>query len=205
MCHSVFPDLGKHLKIVHQNDLNKNKFNHLKYRCYKCDMEFNIKQQLLAHELSAHKNMYTFNCELCSKGFSHRESLETHIETHYSDGMKYLCPYCDAGFPHSNGLRTHLVKHIGFNSHENTTHELLTSPIEFSPSRSPEHLDQLFTELNHISEDTNKVFVEQVADDNCRVRFSMNNEEILDNTEIASSPLDSLLNKSPNINIDLNE
>jgi len=171
MCHSVFPDLGKHLKTVHQNDLNKNKANNLKYHCYKCDLEFDIKQQLLAHEFSAHKQMYAYTCEHCFKYFNHKEDFQIHSETHFSETMKYLCPYCDAGFPYSNGLRTHLIKHIDLN-YDNSDFEIPASQIEFSPTRPPEQLDQLFAELSNISEDVNEVYIARVTDDNYQVQYS---------------------------------
>lgn len=177
MCHIVFPDLGKHLKTVHQKDLNKYKVNHSSYNCDKCNMEFDIKQQLRAHELAAHNPTYTYTCEHCFRDFSFREDLEKHIETHYNDSMKYLCPYCDAGFPHSNGLRTHLVKHFGVNNLEPSGLEIPTNQMEYSPTRPPEQLDQLFADFNNISEDTNEVYIEQVANDNYRFMFTNDNED----------------------------
>lgn len=197
MCHSVFPDLGKHLRTVHQNDLIKNKINNRKYDCFKCDMKFYIKQQLIAHEMSAHKPTNTFVCEHCFKEFSHKEDLETHIESHFSDSMKYLCPYCDTGFPHSNGLRIHLTKHIDFNNSENSTIELSPSQIDYSPTRPPEHLDQLFEELTSITDDGDKIYVEQVADDNFQVRFSK------DEDRIGNISKDSFVD--PAIDMDLNK
>lgn len=200
MCHSVYPDLGKHIKIVHQNNLNKNKVNHLKYHCHKCDMTFDIKQQLLAHELSAHKPIYIYTCEHCLEDFSYSEHLEAHLETHFNDSMKYLCPYCDAGFPHSNGLRTHLVEHIEVNSTESSAFEIPSSQMEYSPTRSPEKLDELFAELDTISENVDDIYIEQVAGDNYQVRFAKNDDN---NT---SSSLDLLLNEDDhNIDIELNK
>lgn len=182
MCHLVFPDLGKHIKTVHQDNLNKNK----------------VKQKLHKHELPSHKPMYTYTCEHCLEDFSYRKHLEAHLETHFSGNMKYLCPYCDAGFPHSNGLRTHLVKHIDLNSTESSTFEIPSSQIEYSPTRPPEPLDQLFAELDNISENINDVCTEQVANDNYQVRFE--NDE-----NNPSSPLDLLLNENHNIDIELNK
>lgn len=157
MCHSVFPDLGKHIKTVHQNDLNKNKVN-----CFKCDMEFDTKQHLHAHELHVHRPIYSYTCEHCFKDFTHKKDLETHMETHYSVSKKYLCPYCDVGFSHSNGLRTHLVKHIGLSNLENSAFEVPECKIEYSPTRPPEQLDQLFEELNNISNDVDDAYSDQV-------------------------------------------
>lgn len=170
MCHLVFPDLGEHIRTVHRNDLTKNKVN--AHRCAKCGMEFDIKQQLRAHEFSAHTSAYTsYTCEHCLKYFLSKEDLETHIESHFSDIMKYLCPYCDAGFPNSNGLRTHLINHIGFDSPEYTTSETPVYQIEYSPTRPPEQFDQLFSELNNVSENIDEVYVEQVDDNNYQVSF----------------------------------
>lgn len=197
MCHSVFPDLDKHVRTVHQNDLNKKK--NLNYHCFKCNMEFDIKQQLRAHEMSAHKPIYAYTCEHCFDNFPNKEQLEIHIEAHYSDSMKYLCPYCDAGFPHSNGLRTHLIKHIGFNSAKsNSTLEIPSSQIDYSPTRTPEQLDQLFAEFDHISEEVDEVYVEEVADEDYEVKFEKDDEDT------ASSPLDSLLDDHK-IDIELNK
>lgn len=200
MCHSVFPDLGKHISTVHQNNFNKNKLNRPNYQCHKCDMKFDIKQQLHAHKLSAHNSIDTNTYEHCFKDFAHREEIENNNETH-SDGMKYLCPYCDAGFSHSKGLKTHLVKHISLNNTENSSSEVQNSQIEYSPSRPPEQLDQLFEEINNISNDVDDVYIEQVTDDNYRVRFTNNNED----NENISSPLDSLLDEDDKIGIELNK
>lgn len=159
-------------------------------------MQFDIKQQLRAHEMSAHKPIGTYTCEHCFEDFPNKEQLETHIETHYNESMKYLCPYCDAGFPHSNGLRTHLIKHIGFNSPENnSTFEMPSSQTDYSPTRTPEHLDQLFAELDHISEEVDEVYIEQVSDDNYEVKFVKDNE---DNTSLK---LDSLLDHKIDIEL----
>lgn len=198
MCHSVFPDLGKHLRTVHQSDLNKYKVNRLSYHCYKCNMEFDIKQQLRAHEMAAHNPTYTYTCEHCFKDFYYREDLEEHIETHCNDSMKYLCPYCDAGFPHSNGLRTHLVKHFGVNSPETSVLEILSNQIEYSPTRPPEQLDQLFAELDNMSENADEVYIEEVSDDNFHVKFTKDNEDNI------LSPLDMVTieeNHKANLNI----
>lgn len=162
MCHSVFPDLGKHIRTVHQNDLNINKVNNLQHNCFKSDMKFDAKHHLHSHDLNVHKPIYPHTCEHCFKDFAYKEDLETHMETHYSDSRKYLCPYCDIGFPHSNGLRTHLVKHIGFSGAENSTFEIPDCKIEYSPTRPPEQLDQLFEELNNISNDVDGVYNDQV-------------------------------------------
>ncbi|XP_025417965.1 zinc finger protein 91-like isoform X3 [Sipha flava] len=175
MCHSVFPDLGKHIRTVHQNDLNKNKGSHLQYNCFKCDMKFDTKQHLHAHDLHAHKPIYSHTCEHCYKDFTYKADLETHMETHFNDSKKYLCPYCDVGFSHSNGLRTHLVKHIGSSTPENSAFEIPDCKIEYSPTRPPEQLDQLFEELNNISNDVDDVYNDQVSDDNYRVKLA--NEE----------------------------
>lgn len=175
MCHSVFPDLGKHIKTVHKNDLAKNKV--ISYCCTKCGMEFDIKQQLRAHELSAHKSSDTYTCEHCLKYFSNKQDLDTHIESHYSDLMKYLCPYCDTGFPNSNGLRTHLITHIGYDSPEYSTSETPIHQIEYSPTRPPEQFEQLFSELDNVSEDIDNVYIEQVDDSNYKVSFVKGDED----------------------------
>lgn len=198
MCHSVFPDLGKHIKTVHQNSLNQNKADHLDYHCYKCNMTFDIKQQLRAHELSAHKPVYTYTCEHCLEEFSYKEHLEAHLETHCNDSIKYLCPYCDAGFPHSNGLRAHLVKHIGLNGTESSAFEMPSSQIEYSPMRPPEQLDQLFAELDNISDNVHDVYIEKLADDNYQVGFKAK-----DNENNTKSPLDLLLNNEHQIDVEL--
>lgn len=202
MCHSVFPDLGKHIRTVHNNELNKNKVNkwvdNLKFHCYKCNMEFDIKQQLRAHELSAHKHTYEYNCDHCFKEFAFKEDLKTHVETHHNDSMKYLCPYCDAGFRYSNGLRTHLVKHISINNSDNSIIEIPDSPKELSSTRLPEHLNQLFTELDKVSEHADEIFIEQESDDNYRVDFRKDSE---DNTSLQ---LNSLIDKNHKIDSELN-
>lgn len=200
LCHSVFQDLGKHIRTFHHRIMNKNIVHDLNYHCNKCDMGFNIKQQLRAHELSAHKLNYTYNCEHCFKNFTHREDLERHIETHYSDSMKYLCPYCDTGFPHSNGLRTHLVKHIDFSNPENMAIELPANhKIEYSPTRPPEQLDELFAELDHISDDASSVYIEHDDEDNYRVRFSN------DDDDSTSLPVDLPLDQDNKSDLELNK
>ncbi|KAF0759161.1 Uncharacterized protein FWK35_00013155 [Aphis craccivora] len=195
MCHSVFPDLGEHIRTVHHSDLTRNKVNI--HRCTICGMEFDIKQQLRAHELSAHKSTYTHTCEHCLKYFLCKEDLETHIESHCGD-MKYLCPYCDAGFPNSNGLRTHLISHIGFDSPEYSTSETPVNQIEYSPTRPPEKFDHLFSELDNVSEDGENVYIEQVDDNNYQVSFFKDNE---DN---ASSQIDLLTDDGYEIDTELN-
>lgn len=201
MCHSVFPDLGKHIRTVHQNNFKKNKLNHLNYHCHKCDMEFEMKQQLRAHELSTHKPIDTNTYEHCFKDLPHKEEIENYSETHDSDSMKYLCPYCDAGFSHSKGLKTHLVKHMSFNNTENSISEVQSSQVEYSPSRPPEQLDQLFEEINNISNDVDNVYIERITDDNYRVRFKNNNED----NENISSPLDPLIDEDNKIGIEFNK
>lgn len=134
-------------------------------------MEFDIKQQLRAHELSAHKSACTYTCEYCLKYFLYKEDLDTHVESHYSDTMKYLCPYCDAGFPNSNGLRTHLINHIGYDSPEYSTPETPVYQIEYSPTRPPEQFDQLFSELDNVSDHVDDIFIEKVDDENYQVSF----------------------------------
>jgi len=201
MCHSVFQDLGKHLKTVHKSDLYKNKVNHLEFCCRKCNMEFEIQSQLLAHDLSAHRHTYSYTCEHCSKDFSFRDDLETHIKIHHTSTIKYLCPYCDVGFSHSIGLRTHLTKHIGYNGIENTANELTASQIECSPKRPPEKLNQIFSELNHISLDDREIYVEEVKN-NYQVRFSKDDNKSAD---ISSLTLNSDINKDSTIDVDLNK
>lgn len=174
MCHSVFSDLGEHIRTVHQNNLSKYKANI--YCCTKCGMKFDVKQQLQAHELSAHKSAYTNTCEHCHKYFLCKEDLDTHIESH-SDIMKYLCPYCDAGFPNSNGLRTHLINHIGYDSPEYSTSETPVEPIEYSPTRPPEQFDRLFSEIDDVSEDVDDIYIELVDDNNYQVSFIKSNED----------------------------
>ncbi|XP_022169110.1 zinc finger protein 43-like isoform X2 [Myzus persicae] len=196
MCHSVFPDLGEHIRTVHQNDLAKNKVN--TFCCTTCGIEFDIKQQLRAHELSAHKSANVYTCEHCLKLFSCKEDLDTHIETHYSDIMKYLCPYCDAGFPNSNGLRTHLINHIGYDSPEYSTSETPVYQIEYSPTRPPEKLDQLISELDNVPEDIDDVYIEQVDDDNYQVSFRKGDE---DN---ASSQINLLIDDKHEVDTELN-
>lgn len=199
MCHSVFQDLGKHIRTFHKSSMDKNIVHDLNYHCDKCDMDFDIKQQLRAHELSAHKPNDTYKCEHCFKDFTYRKDLEKHIETHYGDSMKYLCPYCDTGFPHSNGLRTHLVKHIGVSSPENMAIETPSNnKIEYSPTRPPEQLDELFAELDHISDDASIVYIEHDDEDNYRVRFSKDNDS-------TSLPLDPLIDKDNQIDLVLNK
>jgi len=174
MCHSVFPDLGEHIKTVHKNELAKNKV--ISYCCSKCGMEFDIKQQLQAHELSAHKSSDKYTCEHCLKYFMSTQDLDTHIESHYSD-LKYLCPYCDAGFPNSNGLRTHLINHNSYDSPEYSTSGTPVHQIEYSPTRPPEQFDQLFSELGNVSEDVDNVYIEQIDDNNYQVSFVKENED----------------------------
>lgn len=196
MCHSVFPDLGEHIRTVHHSDLTRNKVNI--HRCTICGMEFDIKQQLRAHELSAHKSTYTHTCEHCFKYFLYKEDLETHIESHCGD-IKYLCPYCDAGFPNSNGLRTHLISHIGFDNPEYSTLETPVNQIEYSPTRPPEQFDRLFSELDNVSGDGDNVYIEQVYDNNYQVSFFKDNE---DN---ASSQIDLLTDDGYEIDTELNK
>jgi len=196
MCHSVFPDLGEHIRTVHHSDLTRNKVNI--HRCTICGMEFDIKQQLRAHELSAHKSTNTHTCEHCLKYFLCKEDLETHIESHCGD-MKYLCPYCDAGFSNSNGLRTHLISHIGFDSPEYSTSETPVNQIEYSPTRPPEQFDHLFSELDNISEDGDNVYIEQVDDNNYQVSF------FKDNVDNASSQIDLLTDDGYEIDTELNK
>lgn len=202
MCHLVFPDLGKHLRTVHQSDFKKKKLNHLKYHCPKCNMKFDHQQQLKAHELSAHKLSDIHTCEYCFKDFNLKGELEEHIETHFNENMKYLCPYCDSGFSNSKGLKTHLVKHIGFNSSENSTSEVQDNQIEYSPTKPAEQLNHSFEDLNNISDDVHEVYVEKVTDDNYRVRFTNDHE---DNENISSPLEDSLMDEDDQINIKLNK
>jgi len=197
MCHSVFPDLGEHLRTVHQNDLIKNKVN--THRCTKCGMEFDIKQQLRAHEFSAHKSASSHTCEYCLKYFVCTEDLDTHVESHYSDFMKYLCPYCDVGFPDSNGLRTHLINHIGYNSPDYSTPETPVSEIEYSPTRSPEQFEQLFSEFDNVSEDVDDVYIEQVDEDKYQVTF------VEDGEDNASSQINLLIDDDHTIDTELNK
>ncbi|VVC26399.1 Hypothetical protein CINCED_3A013954 [Cinara cedri] len=202
ICHLVFPDLGKHIRTVHQThprDFNKNNINQLNFNCYSCDMEFDDQQQLRAHELAAHKSInYVYNCEQCCQDFLYKEELEAHIETHYNENKKYLCPYCDAGFPYSNGLKNHLVKHIDLNGSENSTSDVATNQIEHSPIRpiKSEQLDQLFADLEHISDDCDEVYVEQDVDDKYQVRFATN--------DVVKSELDSLVDEDTNVDIEFN-
>lgn len=199
MCHSVFPDLGKHLRTVHKSDLNKYKVNRSKFHCYKCNMEFDIKQQLRAHEMAAHNPTYIYTCEHCFKDFDYKEDLEEHSKTRCNISMKYLCPYCDVGFPHSNGLRTHLVKHFGINSPETSILEIPSNQIEYSPTRPSEQLDQLFAELDNTSENTDEVFIEEVSDDNFQLSFTKDDEDML-------SPLDlDTIEETHTIDLEINK
>jgi len=90
MCHSVFPDLEEHIRTVHHSDLTRNKVNI--NHCTFCSMEFYIKQQLCAHELSEHKYTHTHTCENCLE-YLIKEDLDTNIESHYDDIIKYPFPY----------------------------------------------------------------------------------------------------------------
>lgn len=164
-------------------------------------MEFDDQQQLRAHELAAHKTInYTYNCEQCCQDFAYKEELEAHTETHYNENKKYLCPYCDAGFPYSNGLRNHLIKHIDLNNSEHSVTDTPTNQIEYSPIRSSEQFDQLFADLENISEDADDVYIEQdIEDDDYKVRFT---KDIVKNTSL---PLDSLVDGDPKVEIGLNQ
>lgn len=203
ICHSVFSDLEKHIRTVHQDDFinTEDQRSDLNFHCYKCGMEFDIEQNLHAHILSAHESIDTYNCEHCFKDFDRREELDRHNETHHSNRMKYLCPYCDAGFPHSKGLKTHLIKHIGCNSPENSTSEVQDSQMEYSPTRPPEQLDQLFEELNNISDVVDEVYVKRSTDGNYRVRFTNDDED----NENISSQMESIVNEDHKIDIAINK
>uniref|UniRef100_A0A2H8TK44 Zinc finger protein 26 n=1 Tax=Melanaphis sacchari TaxID=742174 RepID=A0A2H8TK44_9HEMI len=195
MCHSVFPDLGEHIRTVHLDELTRNKVNI--YRCTICGMEFNIKQHLRTHELSAHKSACTHTCEHCLKYFLCKEDLETHIESHYGD-MKYLCPYCDAGFPNSNGLRTHLINHIDFNNSEYSVSETPVNEMEYSPTRPPEQYDHFFPELDEHDEHVDDVYIEEVDDNSYQVSF------VKDNEDKASSQINLLIDDGHEIDTELN-
>lgn len=199
----MFSDLGKHIKTVHQTrqrDSNKNSVAQLDYICYACDMEFDDRQQLRAHELATHKTInYTYNCDQCCQDFTYKEELDAHIETHYNENKKYLCPYCDAGFPYSNGLRNHLVKHIDSNGSENSVTEIPTNKTEYSPIRSSEQFDQLFADLENIPKDADSVYIEHNVEDNYQVRFTA---DVVKNTSL---PLGSLVEEDPKVDIELNK
>lgn len=163
-------------------------------------MGFDDRQQLRAHELAAHKTINdTYYCDQCCKDFTYKEELDAHVETHYNENQKYLCPYCDAGFPYSNGLRNHLVKHIESNGSDNSVTDISTNKIEYSPIRSSEQIDQLFADLENISEDANDVYTEHNVKDNYQVGFST---DVVKNTSL---PLGSLVDKDPKVDIELNK
>lgn len=162
-------------------------------------MEFNIIQQLRAHELAAHQSVNTYTCEQCLKYFSCQEDLETHNEFHCSDNMKYLCPYCDTGFPDSNGLRTHLISHIGSNSPEYSISEPVYK-VEYSPTRPPEQLDVLFSELDNISENVGEVYIKQEEDDNS---YQVTYDSVNGNEEYASSQKNMVIDNGHGIDISL--
>ncbi|XP_050538043.1 putative zinc finger protein 66 isoform X2 [Daktulosphaira vitifoliae] len=194
MCHSIFPDLGKHIQTFHQNDLEKSS----SFQCLKCELKFDIEEHLQVHELSMHKYSNIYTCEHCFKDFSFKKDLEIHMESHnVYNNMKYLCPYCDAGFSQSIGLRSHLKKHIG-NNIEKPVFFTSSNQVENSPTR-PEHLDQLFAELDNISDNVNGVVVEQVTSNNYCVRF-VDNES--DNYKIQKPEL---LDQSIKNEVDLTE
>lgn len=210
-CHSVFQDLAEHIKTVHKNDLNKHTFHH----CNKCVMEFDTQQQLRAHEMSAHKINYPHACEHCFQEFTYEEDLEIHSKSHIHDHMnysqnkdkkfshnsnymKYLCPYCDAGFPHSVGLRIHLNKHIGSNSTEIPVIEIPTNQIEYSPTRPLEQFDKLFTEINHVTENVDGVYINQGNNDYYQFMFLKQEQE-------SELPSDSFIDEDPKNDLELDE
>lgn len=200
VCNSVFQDLRKHVETVHKNNLCTNKDDHLEFYCQKCNIEFDIQSQFIAHNLSAHRDINSHIYEHCFKE-KFQEDLESDIEIHHNT-MKYLCPYCDVGFPHSNELISHMTIHIGLNAIENKVNVNKVEQQNYDTIRPPEQLNVLFNELNHILVDTIEDYVEEVANDNDQIMVLEDNNKSAD---ISLSPLNSVIKNDATTNVEIKE
>lgn len=172
--------------------MNKTKVNN--YICYQCDIEFDVEQKLLAHNLSIHKIRYS--CSACEH-YSVNRYQKTPLKT-YSKNK------CNANYVFSNELRkVHLIKRIsfksGFSNSKKTVFEVPKNKIKYFPIKPPKLLNQSSTVIDYFKKDINKVNINQNVTRDYQTKYAKNYK----NNKL--SLLDSNINKNKDhpINTDL--
>ncbi|MHA1228228.1 MAG: C2H2-type zinc finger protein [Candidatus Hodarchaeales archaeon] len=77
-----------------------------RYKCGKCQMEFDTEDLLDVHKRNYHPE---FICPRCSQIFEYATELQTHIDNEHVI-RKYKCEFCDEAFKEESELFLHVKK-----------------------------------------------------------------------------------------------
>lgn len=87
--------------------LNNHKENKHKFRCNKCNRDFQSQGPLDKHDTEFHRS---FSCNSCGKDFKSEVALEQHIN---SSAHSQTCPKCSKSFPSYASLQQHTaIEHL---------------------------------------------------------------------------------------------
>ena len=84
-----------------------------KYKCSKCDKEFNVKSHLMDH-IRGHDK--PFKCDACDKVFSRKNHLTQHKESVHSRELN-ACQTCSFTTTSKRALKRHESNHFKASSH----------------------------------------------------------------------------------------
>lgn len=131
----------KNLLASHRH--RKHRYKESFYQCFKCERQFNSKDDLDKHtkrlschhypeftceycskiiigsanykiHLRFHQKIYPYECDKCAKGFMIAAHLTTHVQTKH-ENKRYICeePQCGKFFQSHQSLKSHMYVHLG--------------------------------------------------------------------------------------------
>ncbi|XP_067670545.1 zinc finger protein 665-like [Haliotis asinina] len=81
----------------------------IRWKCNKCKLEFNKKEELKEH-LKIHIK-HTYMCDTCGETFAYESDYAAHLKKHYSDEL-LKCNFCELKFVSRIDLTDHLKTHV---------------------------------------------------------------------------------------------
>lgn len=160
------------------------------YFCNQCNIEFDVEQKLLAHNLSIHKITYSCSTEHCSVGCYQKKQLKTYSKTTFN-----------ANYTFSNELRkVHFIKRISFKSGfgNSKNFEVPKNTVKYISIKPPKLGNQPFTVIDYLKKGINKVNTKQNVND-YQTKYSKNYK----NNTLSLLDLNIDKNKDHPINTDL--
>ena len=81
------------------------------HKCALCNVSYNTKSKLIAHEKRLHDNTKPYLCNICHRSYNRRDSLKDHLLTHDKNRERFPCSVCDRTYSRYEFLRDHLKLH----------------------------------------------------------------------------------------------